>query len=101
MTREEILAGLKEVMALVKPKLDLSGMTEDANLVTDLGIDSLNASAFAGNREQVRIPVLNTEAVPNGSGGDRLHRKHLKQLAKRKKMKVGIRKLLPAFLEML
>lgn len=42
MTREEILAGLKEVMALVKPKLDLSGMTEDANLVTDLGIDSLS-----------------------------------------------------------
>ena len=42
MTREEILAGLKEVMALVKPKLDLSGMTEQSNLITDLGIDSLS-----------------------------------------------------------
>ncbi len=42
MTREEILAGLKEVMALVKPKLDLSEMTEQSNLVTDLGIDSLS-----------------------------------------------------------
>jgi len=42
MTREEILTGLKEVMSLVKPKLDLSKVTESSNLITDLGIDSLS-----------------------------------------------------------
>lgn len=42
MTREEIMSGLKEVMALVKPKLDLSEVTEESNLITDLGIDSLS-----------------------------------------------------------
>lgn len=42
MTREEILFKLKEVVAIVKPKLDLSKVTEESNLVTDLGIDSLS-----------------------------------------------------------
>jgi len=42
MTREEILSLLKEVVAIVKPKLDLSKVTEESNLVTDLGIDSLS-----------------------------------------------------------
>lgn len=42
MTREEIMSGLREVMALVKPKLDLSKVTEASNLITDLGIDSLS-----------------------------------------------------------
>lgn len=42
MTREEIMAGLKEVLAMVKPKLDQSVIKEDASLVRDLGIDSLS-----------------------------------------------------------
>lgn len=42
MTREEIMAGLKEVMALVKPKLDLSIIGEESNLISDLGVDSLS-----------------------------------------------------------
>ena len=42
MTREEIMAGLKEVLAMVKPKLDQSAITEDASVVRDLGIDSLS-----------------------------------------------------------
>lgn len=42
MTREEILSTLKEVVAIVKPKLDLSKVSESSNLVTDLGIDSLS-----------------------------------------------------------
>lgn len=42
MTREEIMSGLKEVIALIKPKLDLSEITEQSSLVTDLGIDSLS-----------------------------------------------------------
>ena len=36
------MAGLKEVMALVKPKLDLGNVSESSNLVSDLGIDSLS-----------------------------------------------------------
>lgn len=31
-----------EVIAIIKPKLDLSQITEQSNLVTDLGIDSLS-----------------------------------------------------------
>ena len=42
MTREEIMAGLKEVLAMVKPKLDQSVIKEDASLARDLGIDSLS-----------------------------------------------------------
>jgi len=42
MTRTEIFDGLKETLAMVKPKLDLSTVTEDSMLVTDLGLDSLS-----------------------------------------------------------
>jgi len=42
MTKEEILAGLKEVLADVKPKLDLSGVDMESSLNRDLGIDSLS-----------------------------------------------------------
>lgn len=42
MDRNDIMSGLKEVMTLVKPKMDLSKVTEDANLVTDLGVDSFS-----------------------------------------------------------
>jgi len=36
------MAGLKEVITLVKPKLDLAKVSESSNLVTDMGIDSLS-----------------------------------------------------------
>lgn len=42
MTREEIISGLREVIAVVKPKLDQSRIGEESNLITDLGIDSLS-----------------------------------------------------------
>lgn len=42
MSNEEILAGLKEVFATVKPKLDTSKIGMDASLVLDLGVDSLS-----------------------------------------------------------
>ena len=42
MTKEEIFEGLKEVIAEVKPKLDLSGVTMETDLRTGLGIDSLS-----------------------------------------------------------
>ena len=42
MSREEVFNGLKEVLAIVKPSLDQSSITDDSNLWTDLGIDSLS-----------------------------------------------------------
>jgi len=42
MTKEEILEGLKEVFATVKPNMDVSKVSTDAALVTDLGVDSLS-----------------------------------------------------------
>lgn len=42
MTKEEVMQGLKDVLLVLKPKTDLSGVTPDTNLVTDLGIDSLS-----------------------------------------------------------
>lgn len=41
MTNEEILEGLKEVVKMVKPKIDLDGVTGNTLLVEELGLDSL------------------------------------------------------------
>jgi len=42
MTREEIFAGLKEIITVVKPRLNLDTVTMDSQLVSELGIDSLS-----------------------------------------------------------
>ena len=42
MTNEEIFAGLKEILAVVKPKLDLSTVGPQSSLLGELGIDSLS-----------------------------------------------------------
>lgn len=41
MTNEEIMNGLKEIITLVRPNVDLANVTMDSNLLTDLGMDSL------------------------------------------------------------
>ena len=41
MTREEVFAGLKEVLTVLRPHTDLSNVTFDTELVHGLGIDSL------------------------------------------------------------
>ena len=41
MQRETILSGLKEILAQIKPSMDLSTVTEDSHLVRDVGLDSL------------------------------------------------------------
>lgn len=41
MEREEILKSLKDILSKIRPNLDLSSVTEDAQLVRDLGLDSL------------------------------------------------------------
>ncbi len=42
MTREEVFAGLKEVLAIIRPNTDLSTVNENTELVRELGIDSLS-----------------------------------------------------------
>lgn len=42
MSREEILAGLKEILHNIHPGFDLNLVTEDARLTLDLHIDSLS-----------------------------------------------------------
>jgi len=41
MDRKEILDGLKEILLLIKPSLDLSAVTEGSQLISDIGLDSL------------------------------------------------------------
>lgn len=41
MTRESVLEGLKEILTLIKPSMDLSSVTEASQLVRDVGLDSL------------------------------------------------------------
>ena len=52
MTREDIFNGLKEVIAVIKPNLDLNKVTMDSNLVSDLGIDSLSMLLLSLATEQ-------------------------------------------------
>lgn len=42
MSHEEVFEGLKEILTMVKPKLDLSKVKIEDKLITDLGIDSLS-----------------------------------------------------------
>ena len=41
MERETILNELKDILILIKPSMDLSAVTEDSQLVRDVGLDSL------------------------------------------------------------
>ena len=41
MKREAILNELKEILILIKPSMNLSSVTEDSQLVRDVGLDSL------------------------------------------------------------
>ena len=47
MTKEEVFEGLKEVLAVIRPKTDLSKVTFDTELVRELGIDSLSMMLLA------------------------------------------------------
>lgn len=47
MNREEIFAVLKEIISLVKPKLNLENVTMQSQLVSELSIDSLSMLLIA------------------------------------------------------
>lgn len=42
MTNQDIFASLCEILSIVKPKLDITSVTPESSLTTDLGIDSLS-----------------------------------------------------------
>lgn len=41
MEKSEIFEGLKEILHIAKPKLNLEGVTMESNLTSDVGVDSL------------------------------------------------------------
>ena len=41
MKREDVLVEIKEILKLIKPSMDLSNVTEESQLVRDVGLDSL------------------------------------------------------------
>ena len=41
MEREKIFEGLKEILKVIKPSADFSGISDDSQLVRDVGLDSL------------------------------------------------------------
>lgn len=41
MNNQEILSSLREIFSKIKPSLDVTTVTEDTALVSDLGLDSL------------------------------------------------------------
>lgn len=64
MTENEIFAGLKEVLAVMKPKLDTSSATLESNLVRDLGIDSLSMLLMSLALEKKFDVVFDTNRAP-------------------------------------
>ncbi len=62
MSRNEIFEGLKEVLSVIKPKTDLSQVTESTQLVSELGIDSLSMLLLSLASEQKFQIKFETEA---------------------------------------
>ena len=59
MSKEEILNGLKEIIAVIRPNTDLTNVGYDTELVRGLGIDSLTMMLLALAAEEkfaVRFP---------------------------------------------
>ena len=59
MTKEEVLNGLKEVIAVIRPNTDLANVSYETELVRGLGIDSLTMMFLALAAEekfQIRFP---------------------------------------------
>lgn len=47
MNRTDIFSQLKDVLHILRPKMDLDSVSEDSRLVLDLGIDSLSLMLMA------------------------------------------------------
>ena len=70
MTDSEIFAGLKEILAVMKPHLDTSEATLDSNLMRDLGIDSLSMLLMSLALEKKFDVTFDTSTAPFTTVGE-------------------------------
>ena len=70
MTDSEIFAGLKEILAVMKPHLDTSEATLDSNLMRDLGIDSLSMLLMSLALEKKFDVTFDTSRAPFTTVGE-------------------------------
>jgi len=69
MTKEQVLDGLKEVIAVIRPNTDLSNVTYETELVRELGIDSLTMMLLAlATEEKFQMRFPDGEAAPTTVG---------------------------------
>jgi acyl carrier protein len=65
MTKEEVFAGLKEILAVIRPNTDLSKADYDTELVRELGIDSLTMLLLSlAVEEKFKMKFPDGQAVP-------------------------------------
>jgi len=65
MTKEQVLDGLKEVIAVIRPNTDLTHVTYETELVRELGIDSLTMMLLAlATEEKFGMRFPDGQALP-------------------------------------
>lgn len=65
MTREQIFEGLKEILSVLQPKTDLTGVDFNTELVRGLGIDSLSMMLLSlAVEEKFKMRFADGEPMP-------------------------------------
>ena len=70
MSRESIFEGLKEIISGVKPKTDLTNVSFESKLVSELGIDSLSMLLLSLAAEHKFNMQFENTAAPFETVGD-------------------------------
>ena len=69
MSREEVFEGLKEVISVIRPNTDLTGVNFNTELVRELGIDSLSMMLLSlAVEEKFNMRFPGGEAAPTTVG---------------------------------
>ncbi len=64
MTKEQVFEGLKEIISVLLPKTDISGVDYDTELVRGLGIDSLSMMLLSlATEEKFKLRFPDGEAL--------------------------------------
>ena len=65
MTREKVFEGLKEILSVLQPKTDLTGVDFNTELVRGLGIDSLSMMLLSlAVEEKFKMRFADGEPMP-------------------------------------
>ncbi len=65
MTREQVFEGLKEILSVLQPKTDLTGVDFNTELVRGLGIDSLSMMLLSlAVEEKFKMRLADGEPMP-------------------------------------